>query len=486
MATLQLRLLSEEDVRRILDEGYALLEDPGVRIYDDEVLDMLGEAGAQVDRAARTVRIPAPMVDQALKTVPRSFYLYDLQGRPAVHYGGDDVHFDPGSAAIYTLDHGAVHSRKPLTADLVALLRLADVLPQMDAVSTALVCSDVPREVADLYRLYLALRLSGKPIVTGAFAVETWATMYRLLVTVAGSEQALAARPRAVFDVCPSPPLLWSEITCANLVDCARHNVPAEFVSMPLAGATGPASLAGSVVQHTAECLSGIVIGQYTNPGAPLVWGGSPAAFDMRTGTPPMGAIETMLIDMSYCQVGKYLGLPTHAYMGMSDAKVIDAQTGLEAALGTLLAALGGVNMVSGAGMLDFESCQSLEKLVIDSEIIAMVRRFLRGVDTSDASLGLEVIRQVGHRGNFLVTQHTLRHFQREVYQPSPVIDRDFRQTWEAKGGLSAADRAHERAQQLIATHQAPALAPEVVAELESITLAAGRAHGLASLPAWQ
>ena len=486
MVKLQLRLLSDEDIQRIIAEGYALLEDPGVRIYDEEVLDMLGQAGARIDRPARTAHIPAQMVDQALKTVPRSFYLYDLQGRPAVHYGGDDVHFDPGSAAIYILDHGAVHSRKPVTADLVALLRLADVLPEMDAVSTSLVCSDVPREIADLYRLYLALRLSGKPIVTGAFAVETWSVMHELLVAVAGSAEALAAKPRAVFDVCPSPPLLWSEITCANLVDCARHNVPAEFVSMPLAGATGPVTLAGSVVQHTAECLSGIVIGQYANPGAPLVWGGSPAAFDMRTGTPPMGAIETMMIDMAYCQVGKYLGLPTHAYMGMSDAKIVDAQVGLESALGTLLAALGGVNMVSGAGMLDFESCQSLEKLVIDNEIIAMARRFLRGVDTSAASLGLEIIRQVGHQGNFLVTQHTRQNFQREIYLPSPVIDRDFRQTWENKGGRSAADRAHERALALIATHQAPDLSREVVAELEAIVLRAGKAYGLASLPEWR
>jgi trimethylamine--corrinoid protein Co-methyltransferase len=486
MESLQLRLLSEQDVRRILEEAYALLEDPGVRVYDGEALDMLDGAGARVDKGARTAHIPAPIVDKARETVPHSFYLYDLAGQPVVHYGGDDVHFDPGSAAIYTLDHGSKQSRKPLTQDLVSLLKLSDVLPQMDAVSTALVCSDVPREISDLYRLYLALRLSHKPIITGAFAIETWAVMHQLLVAVSGSAVALAERPRAVFDVCPSPPLLWSEITCRNLVDCARHGVPAEFVSMPLAGATGPATLAGSVVQHAAESLSGIVIGQLAKPGAPLVWGGSPAAFDMRTGTPPMGAIETMMIDMAYCQVGKYLGLPTHAYMGMSDAKIVDAQDGLESALGTLLAALGGVNMVSGAGMLDFESCQSLEKLVIDSEIIAMVRRFLRGVDTSAASLGLEIIRQVGHRGNFLVTPHTLRNFQKEVYQPSPVIDRDFRQTWENKGAHDAADRAHERALQLIATHKAPELVPAVLTELERNVLQAARPYGLDSLPAWK
>ncbi len=486
MDPLQLRLLAELDVQRILEEAYALLEDPGVRIYDAESLDMLGQAGARVDREARLAHIPPTLVDAALRTVPRSFYLYDRLGWPAVHYGGDDVHFDPGSAAIYVLDYGSLHSRKPVTSDLVAHFRLADVLPQMNAVSTALVSSDVPREIGDLYRLYLALRLSSKPVITGAFAVETFAPMHELLVAVAGGAEALRAKPRAVFDVCPSPPLLWSEITCRNMVDCARTGVPAELVSMPLTGATGPANLAGAVVQHAAESLSGIVIHQVAGPGAPIVWGGSPAAFDMRTGTPPMGAIETMMIDMAYAQVGKSLGLPTHAYMGMSDAKVLDAQVGLEAALGTLLAALGGINMISGAGMLDFESCQSLEKLVVDCEIIAMVRRFMRGIDTSMEPLGLDIIRQVGHRGNFLVTRHTLQHFQREVYQPSPVIDRDFRQAWEGKGARDTAFRAHERVHALLATHQAPDLDAALLAELERITLAAGRRHGLERLPRWE
>jgi trimethylamine--corrinoid protein Co-methyltransferase len=485
MSQLQLRLLTEQDVERIIAEAYELLQDPGVRIYDHEVLDMVGQAGAEVDRSARVARIPAAMVDQALKTVPHSFYLHDVEGWPAVHYGGDDVHFDPGSAAIYTLDYGNLHSRKPATADLVNHLRLADVLPQLNAVSTALVCADVPREVADMYRLYIALRLAHKPVVTGAFAIETFAPMHALLVTLAGSEQALREKPRAVFDVCPSPPLLWSDITCRNMVDCARTGVPAELVSMPLTGATGPANLAGAVVQHAAESLSGIVIHQLAGPGAPIVWGGSPAAFDMRTGTPPMGAIETMMIDMAYAQVGKALSLPTHAYMGMSDAKIVDTQVGLESGMGALLAALGGINMISGAGMLDFESCQSLEKLVIDNEIIAMVRRFLRGVDTSGESLGLEIIRQVGHRGNFLVAQHTLRHFQREVYQPSPVIDRDFRQTWETKGARDAGFRAHERVHELIGTHEMPNLDTRLLIELEQIMLAAGRPHGLEHLPKW-
>jgi trimethylamine--corrinoid protein Co-methyltransferase len=479
----KLELLNRETIERIVAEAYELLWDPGVRIHSDEALGLLAEARATVDFEARVAQIPAELARQAVESAPSSFHLYDASGEPVVHYGDDDVQFDPGSAAIHILDHGAVRSRPPVTADFVRYIKLAEVLPELDAVSTALVCADVPESMADLYRLYLVLRYAVKPVVTGAFAVETWSVMHDLLVAVAGSAETLAEKPLAVFDVCPSPPLLWSEITCQNLIDCARARVPAELVSMPLAGATGPATLVGSVVQHAAESLSGLTIHQLARAGSPIVWGGSPAAFDMRTGTTPMGAIETLMIDCAYAQVGKYLDLPTHAYMGMSDAKIVDGQAGLESGIGTIMAALAGVNMVSGAGMMDFESCFSLEKLVIDHEIIGMARRLVRGMDCSEDPLATAIIQQVGHKGNFLATKHTLGWFQKELFMPSAVIDRDTRQAWEEKGARDATQRAHERVEELIATYEPRELPPEVIRELEDITLQAAKAAGLDKLP---
>lgn len=479
----RLQFLSTEIIERILCEAYALLEEPGVRIHSARALRLLAAHGAGVDFARQVARIPPPLVQQALETAPSSFHLHDAAGRPVVHYGGDAVHFDPGSAAIEILDPQTGRSRPPLTSDCVRFIKLADGLEALDAVATSLVCADVPQEIADLYRLYLVLCYTDKPVVTGAFGVESWHTMKELLVAAAGSEQALAERPRAIFDVCPSPPLLWSEITCENLMDCALHRIPAELVSMPLAGATGPATLLGTVVQHTAECLSGVTIHQLAHPGAPIVWGGSPAAFDMRTGTTPMGAIETMMIDCAYAEVGKYLGLPTHAYLGMSDAKVVDAQCGLESGIGAVLGALAGINMISGPGMLDFESCFSLEKLVIDAEIIGMARRLIEGLVERETPLALDVIRQAGHTGNFLSLPHTRRWFREELFIPTPVIDRDFRREWEAKGSLTITERAARRVEEVIAAYQPKELPTEVRRELEEITLRAARAAGMEQLP---
>jgi len=482
----KLEFLSPETVSRAIDEAYELLWDPGVRVHYDEALQLLGDAGATVDMKSRVAKIPRQLAEDAVSTAPSSFYLYNFDGEPVVHYGGDRVHFDPGSAAIEIADYSANQSRVPVTEDCENFVRVAEMLPQIDALATSIVCGDVPQSMADWYRLYLLLLYGRKPIVTGTFAIESFAIMHELLVVVSGSAEALAQKPRAVFDVCPSPPLLWSDITCANLIDCARTGVPAELVSMPLTGATGPATVIGSAVQHAAECLSGIAIHQLAKPGSPIVWGGSPASFDMRTGTTPMGAMATMMLDCTYAQIGKAIkpgGLPTHAYLGMSDTKIVDAQTGLESASGALLGALTGVNMMSGPGMMDFESCFSLEKLVIDAEIVGMAKRLVAGVDDSADPLALDVMREVGHAGNFLKSKHTRSHFRKEDYIPTEVIDRDFRQTWFDKGALDINARAHRRVQELIAGWEPLSLRADVVRELESVAMRNAKAAGLDRLP---
>jgi trimethylamine--corrinoid protein Co-methyltransferase len=479
----KLNILSDELAQQIIAEGFELLMDPGVRVHNEDALGLLGDAGADVDMGTRIARIPQSIVERALETAPSEFYLYNLDGEKVVHYGGDHVQFDPGSAAITILDSETQEQRPPLTADFVNFVKLVETLPQLDAQSTAMICADVPEEIGDLYRLYLALNYMRKPIITGAFRKDTWWTMKEMLVATVGSEEALAAKPIAVFDVCPSPPLLWSDLTCQNMIDSARHGIPSELVSMPLAGATAPVTLAAAVVQHTAECMSGVTICQLAQEGAPIVWGGSPAAFDMREGTTPMGAVGTWMIDCAYAQVGKVLGMPTHAYLGMSDAKIVDAQCGLESAGGTLMAALAGVNMVSGAGMMDFESCQSYEKLVIDAEIIGMAKRLIAGVQAREYPIALTLMRKLGHRADYLAEPHTLKWFSKELYVPSEVIDRGSLDGWKRKGAKTALERATDRVNQLLAGYQPRPMSSELRAELRRIATGAARRFGMDELP---
>ncbi len=214
------------------------------------------------------------------------------------------------------------------------------------------------------------------------------------------------------------------------------------------------------------------------------MWGGSPAMFDMRQGTTPMGDVATWMIDCAYVEIGRSLGLPTHAYLGMSDAKIVDAQAGLESAGGTLLAALAGVDMVSGAGMLDFESCQSLEKLVIDAEIIGMARRLLAGIERRDNPIALDLMRSLGHRADYLSQEHTLRWFRDETVLPSAVIDRGSLDAWKAEGGKTTFERARDRVEVLLAGYTRPDRPQALLQELHDLAAGAGRKFGMEALPA--
>src|SRR5215217_7143771 len=401
----KLTLLSDELIARILEEAYELLRCPGVKVQNPEARDLLAAAGAKLYPDNYVVGIPPELVHKSLESVPREFYLYDYDSNPVVHYGGDSVHFDPGSSGIAMLNPETLEHDTTETAHLIRLLKVAEQLPQYDAQSTAVICHEVPQAIQDSYRLYLALLYSKKPIVTGAFTNKTVQEMIDMLALFAGSTEAARQKPRAVFDVCPAPPLIWSNFGAGNLIALARAGIPAEIVSVPLSGAAAPVTMLGTITQHTAECLAGITIHQLAGAGSPIVWGGAPAIFDMRKGGTPMGAVETAMIDCSYAQVAKSLGLPTHAYLGATDAKLVDAQAGMESGMGALVGALSGINMISGAGMLDSLLCQSPEKLLIDAEGIAMAKRMLDGLKIHTDTLATGYYEGVNFRGGDFLKQ---------------------------------------------------------------------------------
>jgi trimethylamine--corrinoid protein Co-methyltransferase len=476
-----LQLLSPELIDGILVEAFALISERGVKIQAQCAADLLESGGARVENGI--ARIPESLARHALKSVPREFFLHDRGGKPVVKYGGNAVQFDPGSSCVHVLDPETLEHRMSQSADLVRLVQVAEMLPQYAAQSTAVVCNEVSKEIGDLYRLFLVLWYSGKPIVTGAFSPHTAPIMIDLLAADSGGHEALRQKPRAIFDVCPSPPLNWSDFAAQNLVDLARAWVPAEIVSVPLAGAAAPVTLAGAIVQHAAECLSGITIHQLTQPGAPVVWGGAPAIFDMRSGITAMGAAETAMLNVACAQVAKSLGLPTHGYLIGSDAKRIDAQAGMESGVAALMGALGGINMISGAGMLDSLACHSAEKLVIDAESIAMAQRVVQGVEPRSESLALEMFSKAGAAGDFLRLPETRKLFRSEQHLPSKVIDRGSLNSWEQNGKKDAFARARERVQELLSSYKRPELAASVEQDLRIIVKQQAKKAGMDHLP---
>jgi trimethylamine--corrinoid protein Co-methyltransferase len=476
--TPKLQLLDSATVEKVLAEAFELIQNPGVKVAP-VAAELLSAAGARVSDGI--AHIPEPVVRRALASAPKEFSLYTRDGQPAVHYGGDDVHFDPGSSCLNILDSESGQPRLAQAADLAHLVQLTELLPEYAAQSTAMVCSDVPQDIGDFYRLLIVLWYSNKPVVTGAFSGPTLQAMLDLLAADAGGSDRLRQKPRAVFDVCPSPPLNWSDFASENIVQLARAGVPAEMVSMPLAGATAPVTLIGSVVQHAAESLSGLTIHQLAGPRAPIVWGGAPAIFDMSTAGTPMGAIETVMLNIACTQVGKHLGLPTHGYMVATESKLVDAQAGMESATSAALGALAGINMISGAGMLDSLACHSLEKLVIDAEAIASAQRLCRGLETSFPSFATHMFAQIGLSGDFLKLKETRALFRSEQHFPSSVIHRG-----EIPEGAVPEDtfsRARTRVGELLGSYLRPAISAETENNLMEVALRVMRSAGLQELP---
>ena len=477
------QFLSNELIEKIISEARNILCKLGTTIHNKEVLALLSDHGATIDMNKYHVLFTNEIIDKALKSTPSSFKLYDVLGNETHNFSGFNTYFTPGSAAINILDNKTQKIRKPNTEDYIKYAKILTGLENIASQSTAFVPADIVENISDSYRLYLSLLYCEKPVVTGAFTIEGFHIMKDLQLAIRGTEEELKEKPLTIFSCCPSSPLKFSDVTSQNVVDCARYGIPVEFVSMPLSGFMAPVTLVGTLVEHTAETLTGIIISQFTNPGAPMLYGGSPAIFDVRYETTPMGAVETMMIDCAFSEIGKFFGFPTQAYISLSDSKMLDAQAGLESSMGATLAVLFGINNIAGPGMLDFESCQSLEKLVLDNEICGMTLRIAKGIEPKEDFPSIPRFQELLEEKHLLISKHTRRYLKEEYYFPGKVIDRANLSRWQEEGSLTLTDRAQQEVERLINEYQPSRLPEEIKSELTKLMEAEAKRYGMEKLP---
>lgn len=434
-------ILSPDEIELVNSEALRLLEDVGIRVDNSKASDILIQNGCVLKDGR--ISIPENAVREALSKSPNNFDLFDREGKKVTTIGSGSMLFDPGSAAIQILDYGNRIPRTPLLSDLKKVVILVDYLKNIGAQSTALVPDDVPLQIRDAVRLYVILKYSSKPMITGAFTVDNIRTMFQMMKAI---RDDFDKKPWSIFDVTSSSPLSWSNVSASNLIDLARSRIPAEIISMPQMGATSPATIAGSLVQHHAEVLSGITIAQFANPNSPVIYGGSTAVLHPKYAVPLITAPESLLLTLSYRQMAKFLNIPSHTYMGISDGKVMDFQTGAESLYSAALSSLAGFDVISGPGMLGNELVQSLEKLVLDDDVVGIAKRVSRGYEIGDEERAFEVIRNVisGNTHNYFGQRHTKKFVRQEFYSAS-VWDTTARASWDGKDAYEHARQTVER-----------------------------------------
>jgi trimethylamine--corrinoid protein Co-methyltransferase len=464
-----LTVLEPALVDRIIDEALGVLETTGVLIEDERALKRLAGVGLAADAATGRVHFPRTSVERALATAPSSVTLHDRDGNVAAVLEGDNVHFVPASSALRVLDRRTQQAREPNTSDFVEYVRLADGLKNISYLSTAFIPKDIPQDVADVWRLYLVLAHSKRPVVSGAFTAWGVPRMGQVMAMFRDGREDLVRRPMSIFTCCPNTPLRWGEDPVANIMDCAEWGIPIEIVPVLLLGMISPVTTVGALVLHTAEVLSGLAIAQAVRPGTPVIFGGAPASFHMRLMSNPMTAVEALQLYCGYAQVAKRLRLPCQAYMALSDSKFNDPQAGMETGVGAFLAASAGINSVSGPGMLDFVNCFSFEKLVFDDEIVAHARRFVRPVEVRGDLPAGELIAELVRDHHLLTSEHTLEHWPDELYLPGPTLDRTNWDQWAEQGSRDLRARANEVIDETLAAYEVEPLEPRVHAEIQEL-----------------
>jgi trimethylamine--corrinoid protein Co-methyltransferase len=461
-----LRFLSNDSLKSIHESTLIVLEETGVRVSNEVAQELLMEADCTSEDDI--FMIPSSLVEESIRTVSSTFDIFTRDGSKVWKVGSDKVVYNPASSAVYFKDRESRVIRKGITQDIVELVQLVENLEHIEFQSTALVPSDVPEPVSGLYRLYLTLKNSKKPIVTGAFSKDGLNEMKLLLEIVAGGPDELTEKPRAIFDCCPTSPLTWGDTAAQNLLDCADAGIPAAIVPAPLSGATSPVTIHGTLVQTNAEVLIGVVLSQLKNPGTPIIYGGAPGSFDMKYATPRFGAVEAMITSCASAELGKHYDIPTHSYLGSSDSKLVDAQSGFESGMGMILGALSRVNVISGPGMLAHLNCQSLEKLVIDNEVCGTAFRLIKGFDIESIEVISELISKVGSEGNYLGQKHTSKKLRTEHFMPSGLLDRLSTESWLDDGSKSILDRASEVVSHRLSEHTPIELSKDIEEHLDA------------------
>jgi trimethylamine--corrinoid protein Co-methyltransferase len=467
------RPLTEDSIAKIDQTVMRVIEEVGFEVNSAEALKLFEQAGARVDREERRVRLPQERAKKLIGMAPPEVRLCGQEEKHDIYLGGKRVYAGTGGTALYIYEPATRQKRTATLDDLKRIARLVNRLDNIHLFMLPTYPIELSVELVDVNRFFAGLDNTTKHIMGGVYTAEGVGQVIRMAEIIAGSPEKLAERPLISMVTCSSISPLKMDANYGDLlIEVARRGIPVVCPAEPLCGATSPITLAGNIVIQTVDSLMGVMLSQIVRPGTPVIFGSVATNTYLIDFKYLAGSVEMGLLNAAGAQMAQFYHLPFYATGGMTDSKVLDAQSGYESALTSLLCALTGANFIhDAAGMMEFAMTACYEKFVIDNEILGMVMRAVAGINVNRDTLAFDLIKEVGPGGNFVAAPHTRRFMRREHYHAS-LSDQNSREEWEAKGGKAIWQKAGEKAKRLIAEprYRLPAAARErILSEIEGI-----------------
>lgn len=449
------RPLGHADIRRICDAAFDVLARVGLGTAPELLAERALARGAVLNRAGRLC-FPRPMIEDIIAGAAQRFVFHGQNPKHDFEIGGQRVYFGTGGAAVQTLDMDSASYRPSTLADLYDFARLADQLPRISWFTRCCIATDITDiRALDINTAFAIAAGTSKPLgtaFTDADSVDPVVDMFDMLL---GGEGKFKARPFCKAHISPIiSPLRFGEDAVAVTLACVRRGVPINAIVAAQSGATAPATLAGMLVQTTAETLAALALVNLFAPGYPMIFSNWPLVIDLRTGSFSGGGGEISVLNAAAAQIGNALNLPTGVACSMSDAKAVDAQMGSEKAMAALAAGLSGANMIyESAGMTASLLGASFEAFVADDEMLGHINRLIRGIEINEETLGVHAISAaVAGDGHFLGSPHTMAAMQRDYFYPE-LADRTAPRAWEEAGAMDLWAAARQKARAILATH---------------------------------
>ena len=461
-------LLTQEQVERTHEASLEVLENVGLLVRNERARDIFAKHGCHVDAETQFVKFPRAVVEQFRKMLPPSFTFRGRDPKFDKTIPQDGPILVTGSSAPDIIDPITGKERRARSDDIARIAHLVNELPAYDVFSVSTLADDAPEGQFTLARLYPALKYCLKPIRSTTKDMDDAATIMKMLYAIAGSEAAYMERPFVTHHYCPVvSPLTMDHLSTEAIIFFSEKGLPVYPSIVPNAGLTSPMSMAGTLAQGNAEFLAAAVLMQMAREGTPTIYASLPTVADMRTGAYASGGIECGMLHMAFAQMARFYNVPSGGYIGLTNSKINDAQSGYETGMSAVAGLLGGADMFNMGGLLDALKAFDFAKAVIDDEITQMLKRMKRGVNFNEEELAVDVIAKVGPGGSFMMQPHTSKRMKSEALL-TKLSDRDARTIWQKKGALDTYARAMLRANEILNKASSAIFPAEVEARIRA------------------